>query len=61
MLISDNQRKGLDIANFNILPLPEAELKHVYNFILEKDPNDIIILFIEGNNLFHVTSEDSVR
>ena len=61
LLISDSQRKGLGIANFNVLSLPGAKIEHVYNFISKKDFYDTIVLFIGGNNLFVTTSENLVR
>ena len=61
LIISDSQGKGLNIANFNILSLPGAKVEHVYKFIPKKDFYDIIVLFIGGNDLFTVTSENVAR
>ena len=52
LIIADSQAKGLETANFNILSLPGAKVRHVYNFIPKKDHYDIIVLFIGGNDLF---------
>ena len=52
MLIADIQDKELDIANFNVLSLPGACVRHVYNFIPKKDSYDTVVLFIGGNDLF---------
>ena len=58
LLISDGQVKGLDIANFNVLSLPAAEVENVYYFIPKKrNLYDLIVLFLDGNNLFATTSE----
>ena len=61
LLISDSQEKRLDIAYFNNLSLPGAEVKHVYNFIPKKGLYNIIVLFISGSNLFATTSKILVR
>ena len=60
-LIFESQRKGLDIANFNVLSLPGAKREHVYIFIAKKNLYDIILLFIGGNNPFATTSKNLVR
>ena len=41
LLIGDTQAKKLNIANFNILSLPGAEIKHVYKLKLEGHPQVI--------------------
>ena len=51
MLIVDSQGKELDIANFNVLLLPGACVRHVYHFIPKKDSYDTVVLFIAGNYL----------
>ena len=52
LLIADSQGKELDIANFNVLSLPGACVRHVYNFIPKNDSYDTVVLFIGGNDLF---------
>ena len=52
LLIADSQVKELDIANFNVLSLPGACVRHVYNFIPKKDRYNTVVLFIGGNDLF---------
>ena len=52
MISADSQGKELDIANFNILSLQGACVRHVYNFIPKKDSYDTFVLFIEGNDPF---------
>ena len=61
LLISDSKGKGFNMTNFDILSLPGANVEPVYNFITKKYFYDIIVLFIGGNNLFTVTSEDLAR
>ena len=53
LLIADSQGKELDIANFNVLSLPGACVRHVYNFIPKKDSYETVVLFIGGNDLFY--------
>ena len=38
LLIGDSQAKKLNIANFNILSIPGAQVKHVYNLEFEGHP-----------------------
>ena len=52
LLIADSQGKELDIVNFNVLSLPGACVRHVYNFNPKKDSYDTVVLFIGGNYLF---------
>ena len=52
LLIGNSQAKKLNIAYFNILSLPGAQVMHVYNFLPKKDIYDTIVLFIGGNDLF---------
>ena len=52
LLIADSQGKELDTANFNVLSLPGACVRHVYSFIPKKDTYDTVVIFIGGNNLF---------
>ena len=46
LLIVDSQAKNLEAGNLNILSLPGACVRHVYNFIPPKGLFDIIILFV---------------
>ena len=41
LLIGDSQAKKLNIANFTILSLPGAQVKHVYKLELEGHPQVI--------------------
>ena len=52
LLIADSQARKLEAGNLNILSLPGACVRHVYNFISPKDIFDIIILFVGGNDLY---------
>ena len=52
MLIAYSQGKELDIANFNVLSLLGACVRHVYNFIPKKKSNDNVVLFNGVNDLF---------
>ena len=52
LIIADSQARELDIANFNVLSLPGARVRHVYNFVPKKGDYDIVVLFIGGNDLF---------
>ena len=52
LLFGDIQAKKLNIANFNKLLLPGAQVKHVYKFLPKKDIYHTIALFIGGNDLF---------
>ena len=61
LLISVCQGKDLDIAKFNVLSLPGAEVENVYKYIPKKGLYDLIVLFLGGNNLFATTSENLVR
>ena len=51
LLMGDSQARKLNIANFNILPLPGAQVKHVCKIPPKKDIYDTIVLFIGGNDL----------
>ena len=50
LLIADS--RSLEAGNVNILSLPGACVRHVYNFVPHKDIFDIIILFVGGNDLY---------
>ena len=52
LLIADSQARNLEAGNLNILSLPGACVRHVYNFIPPKGLFDIIILFVGGNDLY---------
>ena len=60
LLIGDSQAKKLNIANFNILSLPGAQVKHVYIFLPRKDIYDAIVLFIGGNDLFSGKAQSNI-
>ena len=63
MLIADSQGKELDIANFNVLSLRRACVRHVYNFIPKKHSYETAVLFIGGTDLFcnNVSSTKSAK
>ena len=48
-LQADSQARFLEAGNFNILSLPGANIRHLYDYI---PPAGRIILFIGGNDLF---------
>ena len=52
LLIAYSQGKELDIADFNVLSLLGACVRHVYNFIPKKNRYDNVVLLIGGNDLF---------
>ena len=52
LIIADSQARELDIANFNVLSLPGARVRHVLQFRSQKGDYDIVVLFIGGNDLF---------
>ena len=60
LLIGDSQAKKLNIANFNIVWLPGAQVKHVYKFLPQKDIYDTIVLFIGGNDLFSGKAQSNI-
>ena len=60
LLNGDSQAKKLNIANFNILSLPGAHVKHVYNFLPKKDIYDTIVLFVAGNDLFSGKAQSNI-
>ena len=60
LLIGDSQAKKLNIANFNILSLPGAQVKHVFKFLPKKDIYDTIVLFIGGNDLFSGKAQSNI-
>ena len=60
LLIGDSQAKKLNIANFNILLLPGAQVKHVYKFLPKTDIYDTIVLFIGGNDLFSGKAQSNI-
>ena len=51
MLIADSQGKELEFASFNVISLPGACVRHVYNFIPKKDSYETVVLFIGANDL----------
>ena len=50
MLIAESQGKELDVDNFNVLSLPGACVRHVYNFIPKKDSYETVVFFFIGAN-----------
>ena len=60
LLIGDSQAKRLNIAKFNIISLPGAQVKHVYKVLPRKDIYDIIVLFIGGNDLFSGKAQSNI-
>ena len=52
MLIADSQGKELDLANFTVLSLQEACVRHVYIVIPKNDNDDTVVHFIGANDLF---------
>ena len=52
LLMADSPERNLEAGNVNILSLPGACVRHVYNFVPHKDIFDIIILFVGGNDLY---------
>ena len=55
LLIADSQARHLKAGNLNIISLPGAKARDVYNFIPPKNEFDLIILFVGGNDLFDYT------
>ena len=53
LLIADSQARHLKAGNLNIISLPGAKVRDVYNFIPPKNEFDLIILFVGGNDLFN--------
>ena len=60
LLTGDSQAKKLNVANFNILSLPGAQLKLVYKILPKKDIYDTIVPFIERNDLFSGKAQSNV-
>ena len=60
VVIGDNRAKKLNIANFNILSLPGAQVKHVHKFLPKKDIYDTIVLFIGGNDPFSGKAQSNI-
>ena len=60
LLIGDSQAKKLNIANFNILSLPGALVKHVYKFVPKKEIYDTIVFFIGGSDLFSGKAQSNI-
>ena len=60
LLIGDSQAKKVNVANFNILSLPGAQVKHVFKFLPEEDIYDTIVLFIGGNDPFSGMAQSNV-
>ena len=53
LVIADSQARHLKAGNLNIISLPGAKVRDVYNFIPPKNEFDLIILFVGGNDLFN--------
>ena len=60
LLNGDTQAKKLNIANFNILSLPGAQVKHIYIFLAKKDIYDTIVLFIGGDDVFSGKAQSNI-
>ena len=60
LLIGDSQAKKLNLANFNTLSLPGAQVKHAFKFLPKKDIYDTIDLFIGGNDLFSGKAQSNI-
>ena len=60
LLIGDSQAQKLNIANFNILSLPGAQVKHVYKFLPVRDIYDTVVLFIGCNDLFSGKAQSNI-
>ena len=60
LLPGNSQAKKLNIANFKIVSLPGAQVKHFYKFLPKKDIYDTIVLFIGGNYLFSGKVESNI-
>ena len=54
LLIADTQARYLLYGNINILLLPEATVKNVYQFVSPQGKHKIIVLFVGGNDLYSV-------
>ena len=60
LLIGDSKAKKLNIANFNILSLTGAQVKHVYKFPPKKHIYETIVLFIGGNDLISGKAQSNI-
>ena len=60
LLIVDSQAGKLKIANFNILSLRGAQVKHVFQFLPKKYIHDTFVLFIGGNDLFSGKAQSNI-
>ena len=60
LLFGDSQAKKLNIANFNILSTPGAQVKHVYKFLPKKEIYDTIVFFIGGNDLLSGKAQSNI-
>ena len=50
--LADSPVRLLEAGNLNILLLPGASIRHLYDYILPAGRFEIIILFIGGNDIF---------
>ena len=55
-MIADSQARHLDAGNLNILSLPGAGVRHVYDFLPPEGKYVTIILFVGGNDLYNATT-----
>ena len=60
LLMGDSQAKKINIANFNILLLPGAQVKPVFKFLPKKDIYNTIVLLIGGNDLFSGKAQSNI-
>ena len=60
LLIADSQAKKMNIANFNKLSLPGAQVKHIYNLLPKKVIYNTIVLFIGGKDLFSDEAQSNI-
>ena len=52
LFLADSQARLLEAGNLNILSLPGASIRHLYDYIQPAGRFEIIILFTGGNDLF---------
>ena len=52
LFLADSQARFLEAGNLNLLSLPGASIRHLYDYIPPAGRFEIIILFIGGNDFF---------
>ena len=52
LLIADSQARYLTFGNINISSLPGATVDNVYQFVPPQGKNEIIVLFVGGNDIY---------